>query len=82
MRLPGAPGVAGALEPDNRAAPPWLSVSCSEVEGYIECLVFVDGCGEPRRILSLRNTIDDLLRSYKAAFDAVRRSGEGGPGRA
>ncbi|MCX8195515.1 MAG: KEOPS complex subunit Pcc1 [Acidilobaceae archaeon] len=59
-----------AVGPDNRAAPPWLSVSCSELPGALECVISM-GCEEPSRLLSLRNTLEDLLLSLRAALEAL-----------
>ncbi len=63
--------VAEAVEVDNEVAPPWLRVSCTWQSGTVKCTVVVEDCREPRRILSLRNTLDDLLIALKAASDAV-----------
>ena len=59
-----------AVEPDNAQAPAWLRVSCSHVNGALECSVEMS-CEDPQRILSLRNTLDDLLLSLRAALDAL-----------
>ncbi|MEN2999888.1 MAG: KEOPS complex subunit Pcc1 [Acidilobaceae archaeon] len=59
-----------AVEPDNARAPEWLQVSCRQAEGALECLVELS-CEDPQRLLSLRNTLDDLLLSLRAALDAL-----------
>ncbi|MEM1873380.1 MAG: KEOPS complex subunit Pcc1 [Acidilobaceae archaeon] len=59
------------MAPDNATAPPWLSVKCEATESRLVCRVSVD-CEEPRRVLSLRNTIDDLIVSLKSALDSLR----------
>ena len=67
-----AEALAKALAPDNLDAPPWMSVGCLATQGgYLECQVVIRGCGDPRRILSLRNTIDDILRAVKASLEAI-----------
>lgn len=70
-----AGGMARALldsiEPDNRPVPGWLRVECTTDEEALECIVEVEGCGDPRRVLSLRNTIDDFMQSVKAALSAL-----------
>ncbi|MCE4618154.1 MAG: hypothetical protein F7C82_01505 [Desulfurococcales archaeon] len=63
--------VARALQPDNQRTPPYLSVSCKEVQGNLECKVTVEGCSDPKRILTLRNTVDDLLIAIRAALDSL-----------
>ena len=71
-----AQALASALEPDNKRVPQWLRVECRAVETVVECLVHVEGCGDPRRILSLRNTVDDIILNIRAAIEAARASGE------
>ncbi|BAF34774.1 hypothetical protein APE_1147a [Aeropyrum pernix K1] len=71
ITLPGGPEIAESLEPDNLQTPPWLKITCTHQEGSVACTVEVEGCHSPRRILSLRNTIDDLLRSYRAATETL-----------
>ncbi|BAN90201.1 KEOPS complex subunit Pcc1 [Aeropyrum camini] len=71
ITIPGGPEIAGSLEPDNIQTPPWLKVSCTSPGEVVVCRVEVEGCDSPRRILSLRNTLDDLLRSYRAAADSL-----------
>ncbi len=70
-----AGGMARALldsiEPDNRPTPGWLRVECTANGNVLECIVEVEGCGDPRRVLSLRNTVDDLMQSVKAALSAL-----------
>lgn len=62
-----------AIEPDNIQAPSWLSIDCKAVGSTLECRVEVD-CGNPQRVLSLRNTLDDLLKAIKAAMEAIEGS--------
>lgn len=68
--------IARALQPDNESTPPHIRVECRGVGEALECEVRVEGCGDPRRILTLRNTVDDLLASVKAAAESL-----GDPGR-
>ncbi len=74
VETPYARALAEALEPDNRSTPPHVMVSCQGGEDKVSCRVMVRGCEEPRRILTLRNTIDDLLISAKAAVDVLEGS--------
>ncbi|MCE4604668.1 MAG: hypothetical protein F7B20_06865 [Aeropyrum sp.] len=72
--LPGSREIAASLEPDNLETPSWLRVTCSPSgETAIRCIIEIDDCRDSKRILSMRNTIDDLLRSYKAAVEVLER---------
>jgi hypothetical protein len=71
-----AGALAEALRPDNLVTPPGLSVECAPQDGLLVCIVEA-GCDEPGRLLRLRNTVDDLLSSLRAALEALRAaSGE------
>ncbi|MEB3851760.1 MAG: hypothetical protein LRS49_04165 [Desulfurococcales archaeon] len=71
---PASAAIAEALEPDNRQAPPGVRVSCRAESYRVVCRVEVD-CGDSRGILRLRNTIDDLLSSARAALESLRAAG-------
>ncbi|MEM0340216.1 MAG: KEOPS complex subunit Pcc1 [Acidilobaceae archaeon] len=60
-----------ALEPDNVSAPSWLKVKCEAREAKLICSVEIEDC-EPQRMLSLRNTLDDMLMSLKSATEALK----------
>ncbi|MEB3847229.1 MAG: hypothetical protein GSR74_04560 [Desulfurococcales archaeon] len=60
-----------AVEPDNRDAPPHIKVSCTPKDNALECTVRVTGCGNPKRVLTLRNTVDDLLLALRSALEAL-----------
>jgi hypothetical protein len=75
LELEGPPAVAEALEVDNMVTPPWLSATCTHSGGSIRCRVEVGGCGDPKRILSLRNTLIDILLCYRAASEALKAAG-------
>ncbi len=63
--------VLRAIEPDNRQAPPHVSVRCN-VEGItLKCHVEVDGCENPKRILTFKNTIDDLILAVRTAVSVL-----------
>jgi len=76
----GSPAAAGslarALEPDNRQAPSHVRVSCAPLADTVVCEVHVKGCGDPKRILTLRNTVDDLVQAARAALEALEAAGE------
>ena len=59
-----------AIEADNVVAPPWLSIDCRDLGELLECIVEVD-CSTPSRILSLRNTLDELLRAIRVAVETI-----------
>ena len=75
IKLPGPESLVEALEADNRVTPPWVEVSCrADPKGdVITCEVTVEGCELPQRILTLRNTVIDLISCYRAASDAIKR---------
>jgi len=60
-----------AVEPDNRIAPPHIRVHCSPKDNVLECTVRVEGCEDPKRILTLRNTVDDLLLALRSALETL-----------
>ncbi|MEM0366560.1 MAG: KEOPS complex subunit Pcc1 [Acidilobaceae archaeon] len=62
-----------ALKPDNTKLPPWLSIECKSIEDTLECTIRLD-CSMPKRILSLRNTIEDLLISLRAVLESIREA--------
>ena len=72
LTLQGPPSIAEALEVDNKVTPHWLKVVCTWEDGMIRCRAIVSGCSDPRRVLSLRNTLIDILLCYRAAIDALR----------
>lgn len=59
-----------AVQPDNVMSPPWLRIECEAFDSKLRCLISVD-CRDSSRILSLRNTIDDLLISIKSALQTL-----------
>ncbi|MDM7274834.1 MAG: KEOPS complex subunit Pcc1 [Thermoprotei archaeon] len=62
-----------ALEPDNIITPPGLKVGCKSRDDTLECTVEVE-CGNPTRILTLRNTIEDLLTTIKAVVETLAKT--------
>ena len=67
-----AAALAGSLEADNRSAPPGVAVSCRVVGEDLVCEISMRSCDDPRKVLSLRNTLDDLLISLRAALDSLQ----------
>ncbi len=62
-----------AINPDNMLAPEWLSINCKSLPNMLECIIEID-CSNPSRILSLRNTLDDLLRAIKVGINVIESS--------
>jgi len=62
-----------AINPDNIIVPEWLSINCKSSPGVLECSISID-CSLPSRILSLRNTLDDLLRAIKVGIEVIESS--------
>ncbi|GAB6147788.1 KEOPS complex subunit Pcc1 [Stetteria hydrogenophila] len=71
---PHAEALARALEPDNLQAPSGVEVACRAEGRRLVCEALVD-CSEPRGVLRLRNTLDDLILNLKAALSALEEGG-------
>ncbi len=76
FEAPDPRAVVAALEPDNQAAPEDTSVECKALEGRVWCRVIVKPCTGSRKVLRLRNTVDDLLQAARAAVEAIERTRE------
>ncbi|MEB3789775.1 MAG: hypothetical protein GSR72_07800 [Desulfurococcales archaeon] len=63
--------VLESIEPDNLVSPRHVSIECRETSRGIECKIIVRGCEDPKRVLTLRNTIDDLLMALKASLSVI-----------
>ncbi len=66
-----------ALEPDNIEAPPHIRVHCWPSEALVKCRIEVAGCEDPRRIMTLRNTVDEIMVLVKAVEEAIGNPREG-----
>ena len=75
-----AAALARALEVDNLSAPPDVAVTCRTLGDDLICDISVKNCDDPRKVLSLRNTIDDLLISLRAALESLGSLAGGGRG--
>jgi hypothetical protein len=64
--------IVEALQPDNIRAPPYMRVSCAKHGGKVECNIEVYGCEDPKRILTLRNTIDEILVLARTIEETLR----------
>lgn len=49
------------------------SVTARSVADVVECVIEVD-CSLPSRVLSLRNTLDDLLRAISVGISVIEGS--------
>ncbi|MCE4612756.1 MAG: hypothetical protein F7C07_02855 [Desulfurococcales archaeon] len=63
IEVDSADHILAAVDPDNLTAPSHVKVSCViAAPKKLRCTVTVQGCSEaPERVLTLRNTLDDLL---------------------
>ena len=62
-----------ALEPDNIVTPPGVKIECKGENDFLECIAEVE-CGNPMRILTLRNTLEDLLTAVKAIRETLAKT--------
>lgn len=69
-----ARAVRDSIQPDNASPHDWLKVECKASDDRLHCVVTVEGCRDPRRLLTLRNTVDDLLEAVKTALSALDAS--------
>ncbi len=70
-----AKAVAVALEADNARSTAKVSASCHHEGYYVTCIIRVLDCSEPRALLTLRNTADDILLAARAAIEGMGRAG-------
>ncbi len=64
-----AEAIRKTLEPDNIGVPEGISIKIMEEEDKIR--IIVEYMGSPRNILTLRNTVDDLLEHLNIAVKAI-----------
>ncbi len=70
VEVPDCRHVRDALAPDDEQAPPGIGISSTcvgEVLRYV-----VEAPQEPRMVLRVKNTVDDLLRHVKAVLGLSR----------
>ena len=65
-----------AVRPDDETAPPGLLIEEAVDAG--DPVVRVSACADPRRIGSVRNTVDEVLEFTYAALRAIERAGAAG----
>ena len=76
-----ADAIARSLNVDNKASPRGVIASCAASGSRIICDVEISGCDDPRRVLTARNTADDLILDLRAAMSSLRAlRGRAGPG--
>ncbi len=61
-----------SLEPDNENVPKHLNVSCRPSSRGVLCSISVD-CSYPERMLTLRNTLDEIIVLSKTVLDMLDR---------
>ncbi len=67
--------VARALQPDNLRAPKDIKIACEPVDDEtLVCNIEVSPAEDPTKILTLRNTFDDLIINMKAAIDSLAKA--------
>lgn len=75
-----ADAIARSLNVDNKTSPQGVVASCSASGSKIVCEVEVSGCDDPKRVLTARNTADDLILDLRAAMSSLRAlQGRAGP---
>ncbi|WP_292319518.1 KEOPS complex subunit Pcc1 [Caldisphaera sp.] len=64
--------LAKSLKPDNiKNIPNYLSIDCKSDNGKLICTIKILDCTDPKKIMSLKNTIDDLLINIKSVVDSI-----------
>ncbi len=65
--------ISKALNADNTNLPPNLSIKCWPIdENRLECDVTITSCKDPSKLLTLRNTLEDILLNVMAADGTLR----------
>ncbi len=72
LKIKQALSIADALAPDNETAPSHVNVGCEGFKSYLKCFIKVAECNNPRRVLTFRNTLNDLLISLKSAIEVLK----------
>lgn len=73
IETPHAKALENALEPDNRMTPPGMKIECKGENNTLECTVEVE-CENPAKILTLRNTLEDMLTAIKAIIETLEKT--------
>ncbi|MGC8566554.1 MAG: KEOPS complex subunit Pcc1 [Caldisphaera sp.] len=64
--------IVKSLIPDNiKDLPPFIKIKCDDINNVILCNIEITDCNDPKRILSLKNTIDDILINIRAIIDSI-----------
>ncbi|MGC9071658.1 MAG: hypothetical protein ACP5HK_03045 [Acidilobus sp.] len=66
-----AESLTSSLNVDNVLAPTGISVKCESQGPFIRCDINANGCENPRRLLTMRNTVDDLILGLRAALYTI-----------
>ncbi len=63
-----------SIEPDNKEVPEYLNVECKLYDrDKIVCVITVTECENPKRILTLRNTIDEIILAIKTVHETLKK---------
>jgi len=63
--------VVSSLNVDNKLTPKGVTATCQQERSLVICEVRVKECDDPRRVLTARNTIDDLLINLRASLASI-----------
>ncbi|AFZ70216.1 hypothetical protein Calag_0449 [Caldisphaera lagunensis DSM 15908] len=67
-----ANAIAKSLTPDNiKDLPSYLDISCKNENDKLICTIRIKDCKDPKRIMSLKNTLDDLLINIRSIIDSM-----------
>ncbi|MCE4607836.1 MAG: hypothetical protein F7B61_02605 [Caldisphaeraceae archaeon] len=64
--------IARSLAPDNiKGLPDFLRIRCWHFNEKLFCDIGVENLENPKRILSIKNTLNDILINLKAIIDSI-----------
>ncbi|MEB2792688.1 MAG: hypothetical protein G5Z42_03590 [Caldisphaeraceae archaeon] len=63
--------IARSLAPDNISEPNFLRIRCWHFGEKLFCNICVENLENPKRILSIKNTLNDILINLKAVLDSI-----------
>ncbi len=67
--------IVKSLTPDNiKDLPNYLDINCRNENDKLICVIKIKDCKDSKRILSLKNTLDDLLINIRSIIDSINIS--------
>lgn len=61
-----------SLKPDNiKNLPSYLKIDCNGNDNNLICKILITECNDPKRIMTLKNTIDDILINIRSILDSL-----------